>query len=61
MGNIGEFKRSGIICPEYSWQWVDKEMDDFETRMQDQYVISDDAKKILREESFPDGNRKSLE
>ena len=32
VGNIGEFKRSGIICPEYSWQLVDKEMNDLETR-----------------------------
>ena len=44
VGAIGEFQKSGIICPEYSWQWVEKEMDDFENRSQDPYRIDDIAK-----------------
>lgn len=61
VGNIGEYKRSGIICPEYSWKWVDEEMDNFATRTQDQYDISEDAKKVLREDIFPYWQGKSLE
>ena len=61
VGSIGEYKRSGIICPEYSWKWVDEEMDNFADRTQDQYNISEEAKKILREEVFPYWKGKSLE
>ncbi len=61
VGSIGEYKRSGIICPEYSWKWVDEEMDHFETRTQDQYHISEEAKDILRDEVFPYWKGKSLE
>lgn len=61
VGNIGEFKRSGIICPEYSWKWVDEEMDNFADRTQDQYDISEETKKTLREEIFPYWKGKSLE
>lgn len=61
VGSIGEFRRSGIICPEYSWQWVDEEMDNFANRTQDQYNISDSDKKVLREEIFPYWQGKSLE
>lgn len=61
VGSIGEFRRSGIICPEYSWQWVDEEMDNFADRTQDQYNISDSDKKVLREEIFPYWKGKSLE
>ncbi|MBB5336109.1 glycyl radical protein [Pectinatus brassicae] len=61
VGNIGEFRRSGIICPEYSWSWVKKEMDNFPNRPQDQYEISTENKKILNEEVFPYWQGKSLE
>lgn len=61
IGSIGEFRKSGIICPEYSWQWVDKEMDSFETRTQDPYCIDEQAKDILRQEVFPYWKGKSLE
>ncbi|MDU2063951.1 MAG: formate C-acetyltransferase/glycerol dehydratase family glycyl radical enzyme [Sporomusaceae bacterium] len=61
VGAIGEFRRSGIVCPEYSWQWVDREMDSFETRTQDPYQIDDISKQILRKEVFPYWKGKSLE
>ncbi len=61
VGSIGEFKRSGIICPEYSWKWVEEEMDNFPQRTQDQYDISEDAKARLREEVFSYWQGKSLE
>jgi len=61
VGSIGEFRKSGIICPEYSWQWVDQEMDSFEERNQDPYQIDEGAKDILRRNVFPYWQGKSLE
>lgn len=61
IGSIGEFRKSGIICPEYSWKWVDEEMDSFATRSQDPYCIDDIAKERLRKEVFPYWKGRSLE
>lgn len=61
VGAIGEFRKSGIICPEYSWKWVDSEMDSFASRSQDPYRIDDLAKQTLRTEVFPYWKGKSLE
>ena len=61
VGSIGEFRRSGIVCPEYSWQWVDREMDSFDSRPQDQYCIDDITKHTLRKDIFPYWQGKSLE
>ncbi|MDR7868216.1 MAG: formate C-acetyltransferase/glycerol dehydratase family glycyl radical enzyme [Sporomusaceae bacterium] len=61
VGAIGEFRKSGIVCPEYSWKWVDDELDSFESRTQDPYRIDDAAKARLRSEIFPYWQGKSLE
>ena len=61
VGAIGEFRKCGIVCPEYSWQWVDKEMDSFASRSQDPYCIDDITKRTLRNEVFPYWQGKSLE
>ncbi len=61
VGAIGEFRKCGIVCPEYSWQWVDKEMDSFASRNQDPYCIDDITKRTLRNEVFPYWQGKSLE
>ena len=61
VGAIGEFRQCGIVCPEYSWQWVDKEMDSFASRNQDPYCIDDITKRTLRNEVFPYWQGKSLE
>ena len=61
VGSIGEFRKSGIICPEYSWKWVNDEMDSFESRNQDPYRIDAQAKETLRNEVFPYWQGKSLE
>jgi pyruvate-formate lyase len=60
VGAIGEFRKCGIVCPEYSWQWVDKEMDSFASRNQDPYCIDDITKRTLRNEVFPYWQGKSL-
>lgn len=61
VGTAGEFKRTGILTPEFSWKWVEKEMDKFSTRKQDPYEITDEQRKFLRKEIFPYWHNKSLE
>lgn len=61
VGASGNFKRSGILTPEFSWKWVDKEMDSFEHRPQDPYRITDEQKAFIRKEIFPYWKGKSLE
>ncbi len=61
VGTPGRFKRSGFICPEFSWKWVEDEMDSFESRKQDPYAIGDEEKCILRDEIFPYWKGHSLE
>ncbi len=61
VGSVGEFLKTGVICPEYSWKWVEQEMDSFESRDQDPYCIDGESKDILREEIFPYWQGKSLE
>jgi len=61
VGTTGKFRRTGILTPEFSWIWVDKEMDDFENRPQDPYYISEEDREYLRKEIFPYWKGKSLE
>lgn len=61
VGTAGHFKRTGILTPEFSWKWVDKEMDNFDERPQDPYFITVDQKEFIREEIFPYWKGKSLE
>jgi len=61
VGTTGKFRRSGILTPEFSWMWVDREMDDFENRPQDPYFISKENRDYLRKEIFPYWKGQSLE
>lgn len=61
VGAIGEFRKCGILTPEFSWLWVDKEMDGFATRPQDPYVMTDAQRAFVRESIFPYWKGKSLE
>ncbi len=61
VGTAGEFKRTGILTPEFSWRWVDKEMDKFSTRSQDPYKMDDIQIEFMRKEIFPYWDGKSLE
>lgn len=61
VGAIGEFRKCGILTPEFSWTWVDKEMDTFDTRPQDPYVMSQEQREFVRKEIFPYWKGKSLE
>lgn len=61
VGAIGEYRKCGILTPEFSWQWVDREMDHFATRPQDPYSMTDDQRRFVREKIFPYWKGKSLE
>lgn len=61
VGAIGEFRKCGILTPEFSWLWVDREMDSFATRPQDPYLMTDEQRSFVRKEIFPYWKGKSLE
>jgi formate C-acetyltransferase len=61
VGAVGEFRRCGILTPEFSWLWVDREMDHFATRSQDPYVMTDEQRAFVRKNIFPYWKGKSLE
>lgn len=61
VGATGEFRKCGILTPEFSWTWVDKEMDKFDTRVQDPYLMTDDQRSFVRKNIFPYWKGKSLE
>ena len=61
VGVVGEFRKCGILTPEFSWLWVDREMYDFDKRSQDPYVMTDEQRAFVREKIFPYWKGKSLE
>ncbi|MGD9568317.1 MAG: formate C-acetyltransferase/glycerol dehydratase family glycyl radical enzyme [Sedimentibacter sp.] len=61
VGAIGEFRKCGILTPEFSWVWVDREMDNFDKRVQDPYVMTDEQRDYVRKNIFPYWKGKSLE
>ena len=61
VGAIGEFRKCGILTPEFSWMWVDREMDHFATRPQDPYIMTDEQRAFVRENIFSCWRGKSLE
>jgi formate C-acetyltransferase len=61
VGAIGEFRKCGILTPEFSWTWVDREMDNFDKRVQDPYIMTDEQRDFVRKNIFPYWKGKSLE
>ncbi|MBN2899609.1 MAG: pyruvate formate lyase family protein, partial [Clostridia bacterium] len=61
VGATGEFRKCGILTPEFSWMWVDREMDTFDSRVQDPYIMTDEQRAFVREHIFPYWQGKSLE
>ena len=49
VGNMGPTPRSCQVFPEYSWQWIEKELDRFDKRRTERFSITDEDKKNLRE------------
>ncbi len=52
--------RAGSFSPDTAWEWVRDELDTISTRSQDPYFISEEDKKVMREELFPFWEGKSL-
>lgn len=61
VGTTGEYRKCGIVTPEFGWQWINEEMDTFPTRPQDPYDITPEQIRELREEIFPYWKGKSVE
>lgn len=61
VGATGEFRKCGILTPEFSWTWVDREMDNFDKRVQDPYVMTEAQRDYVRKNIFPYWKGKSLE
>ena len=53
--------RAGAFSPDIAWRWMVNELDTIATRPQDPFYISDEDKKIMREELFPFWAGKSVD
>lgn len=59
-GNRTVKPRAGIVSPEMDPYWLLKELDQFPTRPQDRFAISDEDKRCYREELFPYWEKRSM-
>lgn len=59
-GNRTTKPRAGIMSPEMDPYWLLKELDQFPTRPQDRFNISEEDKRIYREELFPYWENRSM-
>nr|WP_314464622.1 choline trimethylamine-lyase [uncultured Clostridium sp.] len=53
--------RAGAFSPDIAWRWMMDEIDTIGSRPQDPFYISDEDKKIMREELFPFWQGKSVD
>jgi choline trimethylamine-lyase len=53
--------RAGAFAPDISWRWMRDEIDTIGTRPQDPFYVSEEDKKIMREELFPFWEGKSID
>ena len=53
--------RGGAFSPDIAWRWMVDEIDTIGTRAQDPFYISEEDKKIMREELFPFWEGKSVD
>lgn len=53
VGHAGGKSRAAIVSPDICWRWLEKELDTVSTRDISPYDLSEDDKKILKEEIFP--------
>jgi formate C-acetyltransferase len=53
--------RAGAFSPDIAWRWMVDEIDTIGSRPQDPFYISDEDKKIMREELFPFWEGKSVD
>ena len=53
--------RAGAFSPDLSWRWLEQELETIGTRSQDPFYVSDEDKRILRDEIFPFWKGKSVD
>lgn len=53
--------RAGAFSPDIAWRWMVDELDTIATRPQDPFQLSEEDKKIMREELFPYWEGKSVD
>ena len=53
--------RAGAFSPDIAWRWVRDELDTMSTRPQDPFQISEEDKKVIREEIVPFWEGRSLD
>lgn len=53
--------RAGAFSPDIAWKWMQDEIDTISTRPQDPFFVSEEDKKIMREELFPYWAGKSVD
>ncbi|WP_291292628.1 choline trimethylamine-lyase [Enterococcus sp.] len=53
--------RAGSFSPDIAWRWMEEEIDTISSRPQDPFHISEEDKKIMREELFPFWKGKSVD
>ncbi|MEI5988953.1 formate C-acetyltransferase [Enterococcus termitis] len=53
--------RAGAFSPDIAWRWMEDEIETISNRPQDPFFISDEDKKIMREELFPFWQGKSID
>ncbi len=61
VGAVGEFRKCGILTPEFSCTCVDREMDHFSDCVQDPYEMTDEQRKYVRKNISNYWKGKSLE
>jgi len=49
VGNMCSKPKGAPVFPEFSTDWIERELDTFETREADKFIVSQETKKILRE------------
>lgn len=53
--------RAGAFSPDIAWRWMEEEIDTISSRPQDPFYISDEDKRIMREELFPFWKGRSID
>ncbi|MBP1890516.1 formate C-acetyltransferase [Clostridium moniliforme] len=53
--------RAGAFSPDIAWRWMEDEIDTISNRPQDPFYISEEDKRVMREELFPFWKGKSVD
>ena len=60
VGHMASTQRSAPLFPEFAVEWVNEELETFETRPQDRFIVPDEVKREFREYIYPYWKGKTL-